>query len=385
MGLRRSVAGLRHRLDAWAAATPPQRDRYVDFLRALAIGVVVLWHWALSVVHWSGDEWVNPNPLHTVPGGWALTWIGQVVPVFFLVGGYANAAAWWAARRHGRGVAGYLGRRLRRLLLPVAGFLAVWAAVEVIGHLFVPGYRGVLAYALIVFTPLWFVGAYLVVVVLTPVTATAHRRARWLTLGGLATVVAAADVGRFAVGVAAFGWINTVLVWVFIHQLGYLYQDGWAPGLGRRRALGLAVAAVAVLAALTSLPAYPVSMVATVGQERSNILPTTAAIAVVAVLQLAVAMLLRPPVSRWLERPGAWKPVIAANSVVMTIFLWHMTALLVVLVLLDAVGVRPLAEPSAAWWLQRPLWVLGPSVVLVGLIAVFGRLEAAGRGRPPPG
>lgn len=383
MGLRRCLAGLDRRLDAIVAATPPHRDRYVDFLRVCAIGVVVLWHWALSVVHWSAGRWVNPNPLHTVPGGWLLTWVGQVVPVFFLVGGYANAAAWWASRRDGLGVVGYLRRRLRRLLLPVVGFLVVWSAVEALGHALVPGYRGAVVSARMVFTPLWFVGAYLLVVVLTPVTAAAHRRARWLTLAALAATVALADAGRFLADVAVLGWLNTGLVWVFIHQLGYLYQDGWASRLPRRVAAATAAVAVAALAGLTALPAYPVSMVATVGQERSNILPTTAVIAVVAVLQLAVAMLVRAPVSRWLRRPRVWKPVVAVNSVIMTIFLWHTTALLVVLVLLGAAGVRPLARPTAAWWLQRPFWVLAPAVVLVGLVAVFARLEAAGRATVP--
>lgn len=379
MGVRAAAATLRRRVDATVAATPPERDRYVDFLRALAIGVVVLWHWALSVVYWSGDRWVNPNPLHTVPGGWLLTWVGQVVPVFFLVGGYANAAAWWSARRQGRGVAGFLRRRLRRLLLPVAGFLAVWAGFDILARLLIPGYRTVLETALIVFTPLWFIGAYLLVVVLTPVTAGAHRRARWLTLGGLALAVVAADIGRFGAGITALGWLNTALIWILIHQFGYFYRDGWAPRLGRGQTLAVAVASVAVLAGLTSLPAYPVSMVATVGQERSNIFPTTVVIAVVAVLQFAVAMLLREPVSRWLRRRSVWAPVVAVNSVIMTIFLWHMTALLVVLELLRAIGVRPLSQPTAAWWWQRPFWLLAPGVVLVVLVAVFGRLEAAGR------
>jgi peptidoglycan/LPS O-acetylase OafA/YrhL len=379
VGVRAAAATLRRRVDATVAATPPERDRYVDFLRALAIGVVVLWHWALSVVYWSGDRWVNPNPLHTVPGGWLLTWVGQVVPVFFLVGGYANAAAWWSARRQGRGVAGFLRRRLRRLLLPVAGFLAVWAGFDILARLLIPGYRTVLETALIVFTPLWFIGAYLLVVVLTPVTAGAHRRARWLTLGGLALAVVAADIGRFGAGITALGWLNTALIWILIHQFGYFYRDGWAPRLGRGQTLAVAVASVAVLAGLTSLPAYPVSMVATVGQERSNIFPTTVVIAVVAVLQFAVAMLLREPVSRWLRRRSVWAPVVAVNSVIMTIFLWHMTALLVVLELLRAIGVRPLSQPTAAWWWQRPFWLLAPGVVLVVLVAVFGRLEAAGR------
>jgi len=362
-----------------AAATGPTRDRYVDFLRVCAIGVVVLWHWALSVVYWSGDRWVNPNPLHTVPGGWLLTWVGQVVPLFFVVGGYANAAGWWAARRDGRGVRGFLARRLRRLLLPVAGFLAVWAGVEIVAHLLVPGYPGALRFAMIVFTPLWFIGAYVLVVVLTPVTASVHRRARWVAVGTLAAAVVAADVGRFAAGITTLGWVNTALVWVLIHQIGYFYQDGWATRLRPGQSLALAAGAVAVLAALTSLPAYPVSMVAMIGQEHSNIYPTTMVIAVVAVLQSAIAMRWRAPLSRWLQRRRVWACVVAVNSVIMTLFLWHMTALLVVLELLRAAGISPLSRPTVGWWLQRPFWVLAPAVVLVVLVAIFGRLEAAGR------
>jgi hypothetical protein len=39
-----------------------------------------------------------PNPIHVVPGGWLATWLLQVMPVFFLVGGYP-------ARLMSRGVA----------------------------------------------------------------------------------------------------------------------------------------------------------------------------------------------------------------------------------------------------------------------------------------
>ena len=378
-------------LDAVAAHTPASRDRYVDFLRVFAIGVVVVWHWALSLLHWTGERWVMPNPIHQVPGSWLATWLLQVVPVFFIVGGYANASAWSAARRDGRGATGYLAVRLRRLLLPVGVFVAVWVSVEVAAHLVVPGYPGVLTYAPIVFTPLWFVLAYVWVVLLAPLTASAHARARWLAIGALAAAVAACDVGRFAGGVALLGWVNTALVWVFIHQLGYFYRDRFGrrpagePAAGdRRTGAVLAATGVLLLAGLTALPAYPSSMVATVGQERSNILPTTATIASLAVLQLGVIMLVRAPVSRWLRRPAVWRPVLAANTVILTIFLWHMTALLVVLAGLRALDVALPAEPTVAWWLQRPLWVLGPAVVLAGLIAVFARFEAAGRLAPPP-
>jgi peptidoglycan/LPS O-acetylase OafA/YrhL len=375
VGVRRAVRSLNRRLDTMVARTPPQRDRYVDLLRVVAIGVVVLWHWSLSILHWSGDRWVMPNPISEVPGGWLATWPLQIVTVFFVVGGYANAAAWSAARRDGRGLAGYYPARLRRLLVPIGVYVAVWAAFEAVAFVAFPGYPGVLRYGWIVFTPLWFVLAYVWVVLLAPLTATAHARARWLTLAALAGAVALVDLGRFGAGVGWLGWVNTALVWVVIHQLGYFFRDGTFTRLGRWGAVGLVAASAAALALLTSLHAYPRSMVSTVGQERSNILPTTVTIVMVALLQLGLILLLREPATRWLRRPRAWKPVVAGNAVILTIFLWHMTALLVVLTVLRALGVHLRTEPTAAWWAERPFWMVAPALILVVLVAIFGRFE----------
>jgi hypothetical protein len=98
----RPVAGLPN-LDALVDATPATRDRVVDFLRAASICVVVLWHWSLSITHWNADyALVMPNPIGYVPGKWALTWVLQVMPVFFFVGGYANLAGCEAVTRDGR-------------------------------------------------------------------------------------------------------------------------------------------------------------------------------------------------------------------------------------------------------------------------------------------
>jgi hypothetical protein len=142
-------------------------------MRAVSIAVVVLWHWAGSLTHRRDGEIVMPNPIDQVPLLWLATWVGQVMPAFFLVGGFANLAAWDRAA----GSAGaFLRPRLTRLLRPTAVFLGVSAVLEMVLLLAVPGYPGALSYDRVVATPLWFLAAYLWVVLLAPVTAAAHRR-----------------------------------------------------------------------------------------------------------------------------------------------------------------------------------------------------------------
>jgi hypothetical protein len=258
-----------------------------------------------------------PNPINHVPGGWLYTWLLQIVPVFFIVGGYANYASWQASRRRGQAWSGFLRHRLARLLTPVLVFGVVWLVFELAAHAIIPGYPGVLSYAWMVFTPLWFVAAYAGVVALVPVTAAMHLRAKWAATGGLAAAVIVADAGRFALDVEAFGWLNSAMVWVLIHQFGYFYRDGTLRRLDHAGAAGLVVVGAGMLAAITTLGPYPRSMVATPGQEFSNILPTTMAIAAVGLLQLGILLLVRDRVSRWLQKVEVWRVVIAANSVIL--------------------------------------------------------------------
>jgi peptidoglycan/LPS O-acetylase OafA/YrhL len=367
------VAALRaasRSLDRRVAATPAGRDRTVDLMRAVSIAVVVIWHWAGSVTHRRDGEIVMPNPIDQVPLLWLATWVGQVMPVFFLVGGFANLAAW---ERTGGSARAFLRLRLARLLRPTAVFLGVWAVLEVVLLAVVPGYPGVVSYGRAVAAPLWFLAAYLWVVLLIPVTAVAHRRAAVPTVALLGTAVVAADLARFGAGLEVFGLVNTALVWVFVHQLGYLWRDGMLDSPDRRWTL--AAAGVIGLVVVAALPIYPRSMVATVGGRLSHMYPTTVGIAMLAVFQLGVIVLLRPALSSWLHRRRVWKIVVAANTVIMTVFLWHMTALVAALTLFETVRLPIYPEPTAAWWAQRPLWLLVPAVLLAALVALFARAE----------
>ncbi|MDQ3988837.1 MAG: acyltransferase, partial [Actinomycetota bacterium] len=299
-----SVATLRAAncsLDRLVAATPASRDRTVDLLRAFSIGVVVVWHWVFAVTHRQDGEFVMSNPIADVPLAWLATWLLQVMPVFFLVGGFVNLAAW--DRTEG-GARPFLRRRLIRLLRPAAVFLAVWAVVEAVLLVAVPGYPGVVSYGLIVAVPLWFLAAYLGVVLLVPLTAAAHRRAAVPTVVLLGAAVVAVDLARFGAGLEVFGLVNSALVWVFVHQLGYLWRDGMVESLPRRWVL--AAAGLTGLVVVAVLDVYPRSMVATVGDELSHMFPTTVGIATLAVFQLGVVLLLRPVLSSWLRRRRVW-------------------------------------------------------------------------------
>lgn len=170
---------------------------------------------------------------------------------------------------------------------------------------------------------------------------------------------------------------NYVLVFLFAQQLGFLYGDGWLTGRSRRSLLVAAAAAFGVLVVLTAWGPYPTSMVGVPGESLSNMSPPTVCILVLTVAQVGLLMALRTPANRWLAHRRPWTFTVVVNARIMTLFLWHLTAIVLVAGAAVAVG-APLADAgSAAWWLGRPVWVALSALVLVVLVAAFGWAEAA--------
>ena len=67
-----------------AENTPATRNRVIDFWRALAICVVVFAHWlAASIWLRANGEITLMNSLEWIPYSVWLTWIFQVMPIFF--------------------------------------------------------------------------------------------------------------------------------------------------------------------------------------------------------------------------------------------------------------------------------------------------------------
>ena len=122
-------------LDELANATPRTRDRYVDFLRAVSICAVVFGHWFIGVIHRQDGLVYLTSAVGLSSGLWFGTWLFQVMPIFFFVGGFSNLTAYEAFRRRGQGRAAFVRSRVARLLRPSAVFLGAWAVVQVGLHL----------------------------------------------------------------------------------------------------------------------------------------------------------------------------------------------------------------------------------------------------------
>ncbi|WP_217222755.1 acyltransferase family protein [Streptomyces anulatus] len=368
-----------------AGATPATRDRYVDLLRVASLGAVVLGHWLMAAVTPDGVG----NLLAVVPALQPLTWLLQVMPVFFFVGGFSHALSYRSLlrkrpqrpqrserseRSEDSVYSAFLRARLQRLLRPTMVFVLVWGAAALLVQL-LGGGGGLTGVTLRMVTqPLWFIGIYLAMVAFTPPLLKLHERYGWGAFAGLAGAAVAVDVLRFAAGVPYVEFLNFAFVWLAVHQLGFLRADGRI----RRPAL-LAGAGLVTAGALVAFGPYPLSMVGMPGEKVSNMAPPTLALLCHGLWLVGAVELLRAPAARLLERPRVWRTVVAANGVAMTAFLWHLTAMFGVYGAMLALDVELPAPASAAWWAQVPLRIALAAALTAGLVAAFRAFE-----RPVP-
>ncbi|MEC4015219.1 acyltransferase family protein [Streptomyces sp. H27-D2] len=386
-----------------ADGTPPGRDRYIDLLRVASLGTVLLGHWLMAAISVGDDGRAEVgNLLAFEPRLQPLTWLLQIMPVFFFVGGFSHALSYRSLRRkqacageRGAGpgagrtesvYAPFLRARLQRLLRPTMVFIGLWGAGALVVQLL--GGDGPLTAvaARLVAQPLWFIGIYLAMVAFTPPLLRLHERYGWGAFGALVASAVSVDVLRFAFDVPFVEFLNFAFVWLAVHQLGFLRADGRLSGW--RVPSAMAGAGLAAAAALVAFGPYPLSMVGMPGEKVSNMAPPTLALLCHGLWLVGAVELLRAPAARLLARPRVWRGVVAANGISMTAFLWHLTAMLGVYGAMLALDL-PTPEPAtAAWWAQVPLRIAAAAGVTALLVAAFRRFErpaAAGPATPAAG
>lgn len=345
------------------ANTPrPARNLAVDYYRVSGVVLIVLGHWLAGSVTYHDGQFGRQNPLVDLPWTQWLTWPFQAVPAFFLVAGYAAAVS-WIHRHDTDGVSRrtWVQHRLARVLGPTAVYIVLVSLVVVIlGVLGVAG--SVLEYAgWAVAMHLWFLAVYLVVVSLTPIAIAAQRRWGLLVPGVLALAVAAVDGARIAGHVHYLNWVNYLLGWGTLYQLGIAWHGG---SLAGRRPWFLAGAAAVTLALLVWLKIYPVSMIGVPGQTIDNTTPPTVALLAFGCAQTGIAMAIAPALNRALRAIRVERALSVANNNIMALYLWHMIPVVIVAIVGYPAGLLPQPpEGSAGWWLARLEWVVILSIV----------------------
>ena len=117
-------------------------------------------------------------------------------------------------------------------------------------------------------------------------------------------------------------------------------------------------------------------MVAANEEVRSNVSPPSVALFILALIQLGVVIAARRSLNRWLERPRVWAVIVALGSITLTVYLWHITAMIVVAALTYVTGIWPYgSEIDASWWTLRPPWLILCAELLAILVFVFRRFE----------
>lgn len=349
------------------------RDLSIDAARILCLLLVVLIHLLMIGAEITPDGVELSRPLEAQPWFAAATWAGQIMPLFFILGGYTGIRSWRSATRRGERWWSYVRGRVLRLARPALPFFLFWLAVLLGGR--AAGVDPALldAVAAGAGTPLWFLAAFLLAQSSVPVFARLHERARWATLAALLGLAAATDAAAALTGVEAVRWLNFAFVWWFVQQLGFLLLDGSITRLRARRSGAVALLAIAAAGYLLLWPGVAAGWHS--ADMLHNLNPPTVSLALLGVAQLALFELLRPALRRCMDARPVRVVAFLVGSRAMSVYLWHLPVIIALTglgLLLPGGGPAP---ASPLWWATRPLAYLLVVALVVLLAATLARFE----------
>ncbi len=372
-----------------AAGAKADRNRAVDLYRVGAMGLVALGHWMAVAIGVDGDgELVAGNALELAPRLGFLSWFFQVMPLFFVVGGFSSAMSLDAHAASGGRPQDWVVARLRRMVSPAIVLVAAWLGLLGLAYLvdntLVDTTNGggltplAAAGAVGAAIPLWFLANYTIDTALAPyVLPLFRRRPRSVAVAGAGTFLAL-EALRLTHPEGVLHWLpylNWVLGWMLFQVIGFAWRDGLLPTGAKLAALAAEAWAAAV--AIVAFGPYPVAMVHFAGLVNSPTHPPSAALMLYGIATSATALAAAPAISRFLAaNRRAWSAVVAGNSVALSCYLWHLSAAVAAAGLFYAAGWLPTAPVgSAAWWLQKTPLMATAAVILVGIVALVSRVE----------
>src|SRR6478735_783351 len=268
------------------ANTPATRDRAIDDTRIGSLVGVVVGHTIMATSVIRDDVFIWSNLLTASVIFQALTWVFQIMPLFFFAGAAACVDTW-----HPGDWGNWLMRRCTRLYRPVFYYLAFWISALAILRYFLPEhvYDPVAGISIQL---LWFLGAYVLVLAAVPLLARITSSGGLIaTVAGTYAFVAVVDAIRInGDAPATIGYLNLV-AWLIPGMLGVAYRRHLLAG---RAALMLGAVMLAVNLALMWLGPYELSLVGIETQQLKNMTPPSLLLAGHAIMMCAFTIAAAP-------------------------------------------------------------------------------------------
>jgi len=357
-----------------------RRDLTLDLARVFCVLLVVAIHLMFVGVGPDASGGISVSrPLEQQPWFWVATWFGQVMPLFFVVGGFASATSLRSLRRRvpdaGEAYRSFVHGRMQRLARPALP-LFLFLAVVLIGATAIGVDPALLdSVAVGIGSPLWFLCAYLICQLLAPALLDSHERAPRSTILVLLAAVVIVDIAQFTVpgvpvddaGMSYLGYLNLLFVWPLVTVIGYWYADGWFARRAWWQLLTVAVLCWASLVPMTTFGPYSSNML-------TNLNPPTLPLVALGLGQAAVLQLLKPPLTALMRTRAARAVVFVIGSRLMTVYLWHLP----VVVAIAGIGLLIPGTPapgSGTWWALRPVLYLVVLGLVLALSLPLGRFE----------
>ncbi len=343
-------------------AGPSTRDGFYDVVRAAALLRVVLWH--------------------TVAAAW-ISWAFAAMPLMFFTAGVMLERSATTSTP-----LALLRRRARRLMLPMWALGAVVGAAAVLHVVataqplrWVAALVGVLRWILPLSDPpapawqhgwlvshLWYLRAYLWMVVCSPALLIAARRLRWSVPAFVAGIVGVEAARRTGTPVVGTGWVRLALGDATCYGLFAVLGMAWSHQRRTGRSMpatGRLVVAGAVLTAGAVLWAWLGGLPTGVANDSYPVL------ALLGAGWLAVVLAGRGPLGALASAPLLGPVVRTLNRRAVTIYLWHPLAIVAALSL---VGGSSLSAHAA----RLLLTAAGTATAVIA----FGWVEDLAAGRP---
>ncbi len=364
-------------MDSSSSIDLSTRDLTLDLARVFCVLLVIVVHLLEVGVGAGPHGLVVTRPLEQQWWFNGVTWVFQIMPLFFVVGGFASLTAWRSRRRRGGSAADYVKTRMLRLAQPAFPLFVFY--VVAVGAATLIGIDPQLLGTVVLGagSPLWFLAAYGLCQAMVPFAAHWHARSPKLILLALLAGAIIVDAARFSTGVDAIGLLNLLFVWVLIQQIGFWYADGWFDRRPWWQLVLIALGSWATLFPMVIWGPYSPDLL-------SDLNPPTLPLIAIGLSQACVLRLLRPALAAVMRTRAARATVFLVSSRLMTLYLWHLPIIIVlagIALLIPGAGPEP---GTAAWWWSRiPVYAI-VLALLFALSLLVGRWEQPREIGPTP-